>query len=231
MKRTILIALLVIAFVLSVLPFMLKAQNPGGGTPPPANTFPVYLNGKLVTYTATGVRALLNITNTPGPQGPAGTPGLPGATGPTGATGPAGPQGTGGALPTIVCGSRGPMVEIRLASGLCLDGEIIPSGSPQASLDTNGFKRAALNELPLVCTGGMVRYIPEASTKTGNLPLYVCGEDGFWHPWGFQPDGTGTLVVSCPSPGECVVGFNTGVIDLAKLMRLLENPPPVIASR
>lgn len=91
-------------------------------------------------------------------------------------------------------------------------------------LDSEGFKVVNLADLPASCAEGNARIVRDASTKTGNLPLFVCDAANHWLQWGFQADGTGYLTITCEQPGVCLVGPNTAV--LGPKVRYVDQQPP-----
>lgn len=79
--------------------------------------------------------------------------------------------------------------------------------------EEEGIRTSTLSTLPDTCGGKiLLRYVIDASTGTGGLPLYLCGADGLWRQLGYQADGTGYFVVHCDEPGVCLIGPNTAII-------------------
>lgn len=119
------------------------------------------------------------------------------------------------ALPTRDCATLpNGSVAIRLATGLCIDGEVIGGGAAPVAQATDELLEATLTTLPATCGGkNRIRWVRDASTSNGGSQFYVCDRLlDTWYQLGQRADGTGYLVSNCPRPGDCYHGPNTAVV-------------------
>jgi hypothetical protein len=69
-----------------------------------------------------------------------------------------------------------------------------------------------LANLPTTCPTGDMYFITDTAVSAGGWNLYSCTSTNVWSQAGVQADGTGYLIVTCPSPSSCLVGPNLAVL-------------------
>ncbi len=86
--------------------------------------------------------------------------------------------------------------------------------SPNAWFHDTGriIATTTIGNLPGVCDVGDLYYVTDATFASGGWRLYSCYPANNWNQIGVQADGTGYLTVTCPAPGNCLVGPNTAVV-------------------